>query len=185
MVESETSQPSGRTRAVSPGTWIRSRRRTVVFSAYAFLLSGFWIAMIFVVASNRAAYEANGGLAVFVVLFLALAIPSAILGVRLARSGVWIDSEEVVVRGPLRTREIPAERVTRFEPGVKGPGNGTPCPTIVLSDGRSVGVWALGSEALRVSFERHLEDMGPICDALDGALAAARGTTAAARATAG
>src|SRR5271154_1119421 len=82
--------------AVAPSTWIRKRRRTALFATYAFALSAFWIAMIFDVAAKTSAYEHNGGLAVFVLFFLALAAASAGLGWRLARCGVWMNADGVV-----------------------------------------------------------------------------------------
>jgi hypothetical protein len=157
--------------ALAPNVWIRKRLRTVGFAAYSFLLSAFWIAMIFDVAGKKATYEHNGGLAVYVLFFLALAAASSALGARFARSGLWVSADGVLVRGPLRTKRIAQHEIARFEPGVHGPGNGFPCPILMRIDGRAVGVWALGSEALTFSHRRALEDMRPLCDELDRLLA--------------
>jgi len=168
--------------APAPSTWLRKRRRTRFFAAYAFALSAFWIALLVHVAGNRLMYERNGRLAVFVMLFLALAAASAGLGVRVASCGLWIGTDEIVVRGPLRTSHVPIGYAERFEPCVKGAGNGTPCPVLLRTDGRSVGVWALGSEALTFGYRRALEDMRPLCEELNGLLASVRPS---ARSTAG
>jgi len=160
--------------APAPATWMRKRRRTLLFAGYAFALSAFWIAMIFDVAGKPSVYGPNGGLAVFVLFFLALAAASAGLGVRVARCGLWIDAGEIVVRGPLRTWRVAAGCAERFEPGVAGPGNGTPCPVLVRTDGKHIGVWALGSEALTFGYKRALEDLRPLCEQLDTILAGVR-----------
>jgi hypothetical protein len=170
----DTRAPGPSSPAVAPHTWIRKRRRTVGFAVYAYLLSAFWIAMIFDVTGKRATYEHNGGLAVFVLFFLALAGASAALGVRFARSGLWISADEILVRGPLRTKRIATHDVERFEPGVHGRRSGFPCPILMRADGRSVGVWALGSEALTFSYRRALDDMRPLCEELERLLATIR-----------
>jgi NADH:ubiquinone oxidoreductase subunit K len=157
--------------AVAPDTWIRKRRRTALFAAYALLLSAFWVAMIFDVAAKKSVYEHNGGLPVFVLFFLALAAASAALGLRLARAGLWMSADGIVVRGPLKTWRVSAQAVERFEPSVAGPGNGTPCPTLTRTDGRPIGVWALGSEALTLTYRQHLDDMDPLCEELNRLLA--------------
>jgi hypothetical protein len=171
MAIDDTRAPGPSSPALAPDTWIRRRRRTIGFATYSFLLSAFWIAMIFDVAGKKATYEHNGGLAVFVLFFLALAGASAALGVRFARSGLWVSADGVVVRGPLRTKRITTHDIERFEPGVHGPGSGFPCPILMRTDGQSVGVWALGSEALTFSYRRALEDMRPLCEELDRLLA--------------
>ena len=66
---------------------------------------------------------------------------------------------------------LAARSVERFHPGVAGAGNGTPCPVLVRTDGRPVGVWALGSEAFTFGYRRALEDMRPLCEELDKLLA--------------
>jgi hypothetical protein len=156
---------------LATGSWMRRRRRTLLFAGYAFVLSGFWIAMIFDVAGKQSVYEHNGGLAVFVLFFLVLAAASATLGVRVARCGLWIGADELVVRGPLRTWHVAAGCAEGFEPGVTGSGNRMPCPVLTRTDGRPVGVWALGSDALTFGYRRALMDMHPLCEALNGLLA--------------
>lgn len=168
--------------APAPRTWLRKRRRTRFFAGYAFVLSAFWIALLVDVEGNRLTYERNGGLVLFVLLFLALAAASAWLGVRVARCGLWIGADEIAVRGPLRTSHIPTGSAERFEPRVQGAGNGTPCPVLMRSQGSPVAVWALGSEAFTFGYRRALGDMQPLCEELNGLLASVR---PAARSSAG
>jgi hypothetical protein len=171
MAIDHTRAPGPGSPAVATNMWMRKRRRTAGFAAYSFLLSAFWIAMIFDVAGKKATYEHNGGLGVFVLFFLVLAGASTALGVRFARSGLWVSADGALVRVPLRTKRIAAHDIELFEPGVHGPGNGVPCPILMRTDGRSVGVWALGSDALTFSSRRALESMRPLCEELDRLLA--------------
>ncbi len=162
---------------IARNVWIRKPRRTLGFATCAFLNSAFWIWMLVNVASKPRFVAHNGGLLPFVVFFLVVALGSAAAGRRLARCGLWIGSEGIVVRGPLRTRRLTVQDVERIEPGVQRPGdagNGTPCPILRLADGSAVGVWALGTEGLRSGYRRHLEDMQPMCDQLNQLLISAK-----------
>ena len=86
----------------------------------------------------------------------------------IARSGLWIGTDGIVIRGPLRTRRVPGDSVVSFAPGVEaGYGNGTPCPVLTRSDGSKIGIWALGREGLVWNFGEHLEEMRPLCDELN------------------
>src|SRR5579863_79534 len=155
---------------VARNAWIRKRRRTLGFATCAFLNSAFWIWMLVNIANKPRFVAHNGGLLPFVVFFLAVAIGSAAVGRRLARCGLSIGPEGIVVRGPFRTRRLAVQDVERIEAGVQRPGdvgNGTPCPILRLADGSAVGVWALGTEGLRSNYPRHLEDMRPVCDQLN------------------
>jgi len=170
MAVDRATAPSPRAQPATPEVWLRKRRRTLVFAAYSFALAAFWIGMIFDVAADRATYAHNGGLAPFVLFFLALALPSTLLGVRCARSGLWVGAGGVIVRGPLRTWRMQLGDVQRFEAGVAGPGNGIPCPQLVRAHGRPVGVFALGSESFVFGYRRALDQMKPLCEQLNALL---------------
>jgi hypothetical protein len=163
--------------SVAPSTWIRKRRRTLAFATCAFLNSAFWIWMLVFMAGKPRYASHSGELVSIVLFFLAVALASAVAGRRLARSGLWIGSTGIVVRGPLRTWRLAVGDVEQIEPGVQRPGdvgNGTPCPTLKLANGRAIGIWALGGEGLIFDYRRLLEDMQPLCDDLNRLLERAR-----------
>ena len=84
---------------------------------------------------------------------------------RVGRAGLWMGPAGLVVRGPLRTWEVPGNNAVSFSPGVQpSAGNGTPCPILTRSDGSTIGVWALGREGLVFNFDTHLEELRPLCD---------------------
>jgi hypothetical protein len=104
-------------------------------------------------------------------VILALAAPYLYFAGRIARSGIWLGADGIVIRGPFRTRRISGSSAVSFGPGVQpGAGNGTPCPILTRADGSEVGVWALGIESLVWNFGGSLEEMRPLCDELNALL---------------
>jgi len=74
-------------------------------------------------------------------LILALiALPFLVLAVRTFRIGVFTRPDGVIVRGVMRTRHVPWERIGAFEWGHWG---GFECGVIRLTDGSQVTVFAL------------------------------------------
>ncbi len=103
-----------------------------------------------------------------VVFFLVFAAPCVWFGWQIARAGLWIGPDGLVIRGPLRKWKVQPSEAVRFAPGVqRGAGNGTPCPILERVDGTPVGVWALGREGLIWSFDNYLEELKPLCDWLN------------------
>jgi hypothetical protein len=94
---------------------------------------------------------------------------------RMAESGVWIGTDSVVVRGPVRTRVIATRDAIRFAAGASGAGaNSTPMPVLIRSNGGPVGVWALGKEGFIWQYEPHVHRLEPVCDDLNDTLRAAQ-----------
>lgn len=103
-----------------------------------------------------------------VAFFVVFAGPCGWVAWRVATSGLWIGPEGLVIRGLFRSWAVRPAEALRFAPGVeKGAGNGTPCPMLERTDGDPVGVWALGREGWVWSYDRHLEELEPLCERLN------------------
>jgi hypothetical protein len=152
---------------LAPNVWIRNARRTRTFAALAYLNAAGWVAIAADVVGKPQFTKDTADLVVTLVFLLGVATLSAIAGRRIARCGLWLSREAVTVNGPLRSWTLALDEVEGFEPGVRGPRNGTPCPVLKRTDGRSLGVWALGREGLVTSYRAYLQQMKPLCDELD------------------
>jgi hypothetical protein len=90
---------------------------------------------------------------------------------RVARAGLWVAADGVVVRNPLRTLTLSVNDVASFSPGVaRGVGNGTPCPILKSKQGVVIGIWALGRDGLAWRMTRYLHEMEPLCEDLNALL---------------
>lgn len=119
-------------------------------------------------ASSSAGAGGEANVLNAVVFFLVFAGPCAWVAWRVATSGLWIGPEGLVIRGPFRSWAVQPEEALRFATGVqKGTGNGTPCPMLERTDGEPVGVWALGREGWIWSYDKHLEELEPLCEQLN------------------
>jgi hypothetical protein len=98
--------------------------------------------------------------------------PPLLIAWRIHKAGLRIGSDEIVVRGPLKTWAVPLAGAKGFSPGVQsgyGP-NGTPCPTLSRDGGWPVGIWALGREGVIWRYGRYLKEYEPLCAELNGLL---------------
>jgi hypothetical protein len=118
-------------------------------------------------------------------LALVLGVPAACglwIARRVARAGLWVAADGVVVRNPLRTLTLSVNDVASFSPGVaRGVGNGTPCPILKSKRGVVIGIWALGRDGLAWRTTRHLHEMEPLCDDLNALLHGLQGDKPAPR----
>jgi hypothetical protein len=154
--------------AVAPRAWLRRSRR---IHGFLIAISGM-IVFDFALAVQLASASADAGgkadVLNAVVFFLVFAGPCGWVSWRVARSGLWIGPEGLVIRGPFRSWAVQPSEALRFAPGVqRGTGNGTPCPMLERADGDPVGVWALGRESWAWSYDEHLEDLEPLCERLN------------------
>jgi hypothetical protein len=150
--------------ALGLNVWMRRRTRTRIFAALAVACSLWFVATALVVVIERPGVgEAGIGL-----FLIGVASAAGMFARRLARAGLWIAPEAIIVRGPGRTWVLAVDDVERFVPGIQqGLGNGTPCPMLRRANGHSVGVWALGREGLVWRFPRYLREMEPGCEELN------------------
>lgn len=161
---------------VSTGLWFRTERRTRGFAAYAVLF-----AIGFLIIPFLASPRAGNVVSIFAFCWCLSAL-GLFVAVRLARAGLRMAPDGVVVRNPLRTVTVPLGDADEFVAAVaSGPGNGTPCPVLKRRQGRSVGIWALGREGFVWNFRRHTADMRPLCDELNATLHALQSGTIAPR----
>lgn len=152
---------------IAPGRWIRNRRRTRVWSALAAVWSLF-VASRLLVGGGTSASNPAGVLLALAALYLPLAGLGLVLTVRVARAGVRIGPEGIVIRGPFRTHAVTLNSALRFSPGLQGrAGNGTPCPMLERRGDRAVGVWALGRRNIWFRYERLCQEIQPACAKLN------------------
>jgi hypothetical protein len=152
---------------VARSVWIRNRRRTRAWAAIAVAWSVVFACLLFVSGDldGRGSLGDYLGLGAF--YFGIAALGMAFAG-RVARAGVWIGPDGIVVRGPFRTRMIALDDAANFAPGLQGRGgNGTPCPMLERRGGRAIGVWALGRRNIWFRYERLCREIQPVCDELN------------------
>jgi hypothetical protein len=157
--------PGTDTVAVAPNVWIRNSRRTRAWSAIAVLWSVVIACLLFVPSDPHRTLAGYVGLGVF---YFGIAALGMAFAARIARAGLWIGPNAIVVRGPFRMRSIALDDAAAFSPGLQGRGgNGTPCPLLDRHDGRAVGVWALGRRNIWFHYERLCQEIQPLCDELN------------------
>lgn len=139
---------------------------------FALFCVGYLAAMMALAVGLYLSDSGSGGDAVVALAFVAVFGLPALLAIwRIASAGLQIGEDEILVRRPIRTRRVSPLSVLGFEPGIFGfVGNGTPGPVLRLSNGESIGIWALGREGLVWSFDRYLREVEPLCDELNAAL---------------
>ncbi len=156
---------------VKPGTWIRNRRRTHAWAALAALWSVVF-ALLLVRPSGVHGVGAHVAVGAF---YLGIAALGLVFAARVARAGVWLGRDGIVVRGPFRTRAVALADAGLFAPGLQGGGgNGTPCPMLQRADRRAVGVWALGRRNVWFRYARVCQEIQPLCDELNELVASLR-----------
>jgi hypothetical protein len=157
---------------VRPGVCIRNRRRTRAWSAIAVLWSVAFVALL--VRSFNGHMTLVGDL-VLGTMYLGLAALGVLLAYRVARAGLWIGSDGIVIRGPFKTNTLAVNDASYFAPGLQGRGgNGTPCPILERRNGPAVGVWALGRRNIWFRYERVCQEIQPVCDELNQLVTALR-----------
>jgi hypothetical protein len=150
---------------VRPNAWLRRSRRTFWSVVVALGMAVAFVAMSLSLALGSGSIP---GAAIFGLVFAGPCLPFAR---RIGRAGLWMGPAGLVVRGPLRTWEVPGNSAVSFSPGVQPSyGNGTPCPILERSDGSTIGVWALGREGVVWGFDTYLEELRPLCDELNSLL---------------
>jgi hypothetical protein len=151
---------------VAPGVWIRNGRRTRAWAATAVLWSSLFASLMFI-PGHSAGPTTLGQILGLGAFYLGIAGVGFVLAGRVARAGVWIGPDGIVIRGPFRTHHIDLENGARFVPGLQGRGgNGTPCPMLERPARRAVGVWALGRRNIWFRYERVSQEIQPLCDTL-------------------
>jgi hypothetical protein len=149
---------------VKPGVCIRNRRRTRAWSAIAALWSVVFVALL--VRSFNGDMTLVGDL-VLGGMYLGLASLGILLAYRVARAGLWIGPDGIVIRGPFRTSTVDLDDALHFAPGLQGRGgNGTPCPILERRNAPAVGVWALGRRNIWFRYDRLCREIQPLCDEL-------------------
>jgi hypothetical protein len=153
---------------VARSVWIRNRRRTRAWAAIAVLWSVVFACLLFIPGHPHGHRSLGDYLGLGVFYFGIAALGMAFAG-RVAKAGLWIGPDGIVVRGPFRTRRVALGDATSFAPGLQGRGgNGTPCPMLERRGGRAVGVWALGRRNIWFRYQRLCGEIQPLCDKLNG-----------------
>jgi hypothetical protein len=152
---------------VGRSVWIRNRRRTRAWAAIAVLWSVVFAALLFLPRASLGHRTLGEFLGLGVFYFGIAALGMAFAG-RVAKAGLWIGPEGIVVRGPFTTRSVALDDAASFAPGLQGRGgNGVPCPMLERRGGGAVGVWALGRRNIWFRYQRLCQEIQPLCDELN------------------
>jgi hypothetical protein len=160
---------------VTPRAWIRNRRRTRAWAAIAVTWSVVFACLLFVSGDLNGSRTLGEilGLGAF---YFGIAAVGIVVAVRVARAGLWLGPDGIVVRGPFRTQSVALDEAARFVPGLQGRGgNGTPCPMLERRGRRAVGVWALGRRNIWFRYQRLCQEIQPLCDELNELVGTLRG----------
>jgi hypothetical protein len=159
--------PDGGAVAVAPGVWLRNRRRTRAWAAIAAMWSVGFTCLVFIpgrLPANGPAPETI----VLVAFYFGVGAVGLALARRVARAGVWVGLDGIVIRGPFRTQTVALADAGRFAPGLQGRGgNGVPCPMLACHGRGVAGVWALGRRNIWFRYSRLCEELEPLCDGLN------------------
>lgn len=152
---------------VARSAWIRNRRRTRAWAAIAALWSLAFACLLFISGDFHSQMPLGEYVGLGAFYFGIGAVGMAFAG-RVAKAGLWIGPDGIVVRGPFRTHSVSLAAAEVFVPGLQGgAGNGTPCPMLERRDGRPVGVWALGRRNVVFRYRRLFQEIQPLCDELN------------------
>jgi hypothetical protein len=105
---------------------------------------------------------ATSSVAIGLLVFALFLVPSLLIGryaVGCAKAGLLVTDQKIVIRNPLRQREVPVADVLRFSAGAQPASYGNPTPGVVLElkDGLPIrsGRWrARGSSGTRAEMSR-------------------------------
>jgi hypothetical protein len=166
--------PGPDTADVAPNAWIRNRRRTRAWAGMAALWSLVFAGLLFL--PGHAPSPANPGAFVVVgAFYFGIAALGIVFARRVARAGLWIGTNGIVVRGPFRTCTVALDDAELFGPGLQGRGgNGVPCPMLTRRDGPAVGVWALGRRNIWFRYRQICQEIEPLCGELNELVAGIR-----------
>jgi hypothetical protein len=157
---------------VAPNVWLRNSRRTRAWAAICAAWSVVFAGLIFIPGRLPAERSAGETIAL-IALYFGIGAIGLMLACRVARAGVWIGPDEIVIRGPFRTRAIAGGDAGRFAPGLQGRGgNGVPCPILERRGDGVAGVWALGRRNVWFRYARICDELQPLCDELNELVAA-------------
>jgi hypothetical protein len=162
------------TEDVVPNAWIRNRRRTHVWAGLAALWALVFTGMPFLPGHlpSPASPGAYAGVGAF---YFGIAALGIVFAGRIARAGLWIGTNGIVVRGPFRTSSVALDDAEVFSPGLQGRGgNGVPCPMLARRDGPAVGVWALGRRNIWFRYRHICQEIEPLCGELNELVAGLR-----------
>jgi hypothetical protein len=152
---------------VAPGVWLRNRRRTRAWAAIAAVWSIGFACLAFIpgrLPANGPAPES----VVLIAVYFGVGAVGMTLARRVARAGVWIGLDGIVIRGPFRTQTVALADAGRFAPGLQGRGgNGVPCPMLTCHRRGAAGVWALGRRNIWFRYSRLCDELEPLCDGLN------------------
>jgi hypothetical protein len=165
---------------VAPDVWIRKRGiGTVLYVGYAAASSLFFASGGIALLLSPWTDGSVASVVVFDLACGAMAALSLRFAVRMARAGLRISADGVLLRGVLRTHRLPLAAVEGFKAG-SYPGGALRTEAgvnLVLREGRSLRVWAMrkGAPTGRRGLNEALADLQPLCDELNGLLQEMKG----------
>lgn len=150
--------------------WLRNRRYTYTNGTLLVCFGLFWVWLAYTAVTQRP--ETTGNEVGLLVMSVPLALVCFWLGVREARCGLRFETGHILLRGMLRTWDLPAAAVNGFTPTRAAHA---PCPLLHRQDGRSIRVTGLSRMPLANSDpDLFVARLGPICENLNAQLSRAR-----------
>lgn len=153
---------------VSPNVWIRNRPQTGGLACAALVFALFWACATVVFATTHHPASQSGATGVLITAFGGLlTLGFALFGIGELRSGLRIGSEQVIVRGPWRTKRFAPKQVAGFAVG----RSFAPCAFLKPKKGKAVQVSALmrGGWSRRQE-PQHARELQTVCEQLDALL---------------
>jgi hypothetical protein len=162
---------------VAPSVWLRNTRRTHAWAAMAAVWSVVFAGLV-LIPGRIPAHGSAAATIVLIVFYCGIGSVGLVLAYRVARAGVWIGPDGIVIRGPFATQSITLADAGQFAPGLQGRGsNGAPCPMLERRGRRPAGVWALGQRNIWFRYARISDEIRPLCDELNKLVAVQRSSS--------
>jgi hypothetical protein len=162
----DTATRSGVGVTVAPSVWMRRRSWTLTNAVLYGAMAAFWGWMaVYLAILGHMGHTTSATRAFFAVFTVAMTMLWAWVSVRIARSGLWIAADAIVLRGALRTRSFPLHAVNAFVP--RADSRQQVWPWLQRLHGRPLAVTALSRWGRTAAIAQHLQ---PLCDELNALL---------------
>jgi hypothetical protein len=143
---------------------------TYAGAASTFVLAIVWVALAVFVWAKLSSESL--GIGIFSILFVIGACVCVVVGVRMLRAGLRIDSNGVTVRGVIKTTRVPLREIEAFAPrdfGLGGTVRTTVGVTLQRRRAHDLIVWSMrhGEFTGRASRENAIARWQPVCDELN------------------
>jgi hypothetical protein len=163
---------------VAQSRWIRHEPRTLGIGASLLLFGAFfvWMGLHLVIFRHSRVPISTGTKIGLSLEVLPIGVVFLYLSLREFRSGLWLDSRVVIVRGLIRTRRFRPDELDGFKPEMRL----APCPLLHCKHGSPVVVGALAHGGfVKSTNNARLADLEPVCGELNALLQTVQSAEAA------